>query len=36
VVSIKSLKHALCKILGFYGGEFEEWRLLGYDAVYLL
>jgi hypothetical protein len=20
----------LCKILGFHGGDYEEWRLLGY------
>jgi hypothetical protein len=26
----------LCKIWGFHGGDYEEWRLLGYYAVWLL
>jgi hypothetical protein len=26
----------LCKICGFYGGDYEEWRLLGCYAVWLL
>jgi hypothetical protein len=25
-----------CKILGFHGGDYEEWCLLGYYAVWLL
>jgi hypothetical protein len=25
-----------CKISGFHGGDYEEWRLLGCDAVWLL
>jgi hypothetical protein len=28
--------HWLCKIWGFHGGDYEECRLLGYYAVYLL
>jgi hypothetical protein len=26
----------LCKICGFHGGDYEEYRLLGCDAVWLL
>jgi hypothetical protein len=26
----------LYKILGFHGGDYEEWRLLGYYALWLL
>jgi hypothetical protein len=26
----------LCKFRGFYGGDYEEWRLLGCYAVWLL
>jgi hypothetical protein len=26
----------LCKIWGFHGGDYEEWYLLGCDAVTLL
>jgi hypothetical protein len=25
-----------CEISGFHGGDYEEWRLLGYYAVWLL
>jgi hypothetical protein len=32
--SVKKLK--FCKILVFYGGEYEEWHLLGCYAVWLL
>jgi hypothetical protein len=32
-----SLEHLkLLKILGFYGGYYEEWRPQGYYAVWLL
>jgi hypothetical protein len=29
-------RHRRCKISGFHGGDYEEWRLLGCYAVWLL
>jgi hypothetical protein len=33
---LKEIKYKLCKILGFHGGDYEEWCLLGCYAVWLL
>jgi hypothetical protein len=29
------INHSICKIRGFQGGDYEEWRLLGCYAVWL-
>jgi hypothetical protein len=34
--SLKAISCLLCKISGFHGGDYEEWRLLGCYAVWLL
>jgi hypothetical protein len=36
VFSSKKLVIWSCEICGFQGGYYEEWRLLGYYAVWLL
>jgi hypothetical protein len=36
ISSAGSSQLMLCKILGFYGGDYEKWRLLGCYAVCLL
>jgi hypothetical protein len=32
----KNITFLQCKIWGFHGGDYEEWRLLGYYTVWLL
>jgi hypothetical protein len=33
---MRARRHAACKITSFHGGDYEEWRLLGRYAVWLL
>jgi hypothetical protein len=33
---VNATHHELCKICGFHGGDYKEWRLLGFYAMWLL